>query len=150
MIAANKLTIDDQINHHLIKVCVYNCHNVTLDVQAQLAEATGANRIPDRRVIHGRGAVLNQGCECADRRQRDCRCQIGHRKGLRQHARRVGSRWRSRYSDRQLASGLVLAHNLGADPASVGYRQARIPGPGPNCGATGPRHAARTSATAVP
>ena len=51
--------------------------------------------------------------------------------------------------DRQLASGLVLAHNLGADPASVGYRQACALGPGPYCGAIDPRLAARTSATAA-
>ena len=37
--AADKLTIDNQISHHQIKVYVYNSQNVTPDVQAQLAEA---------------------------------------------------------------------------------------------------------------
>jgi len=37
--AADKLTIDNQIRHHLIKIYVYNSQNVTPDVQAQLAEA---------------------------------------------------------------------------------------------------------------
>jgi zinc/manganese transport system substrate-binding protein len=35
--AADKLTIDDQIRRHLIKIYVYNSQNVTPDVQAQLA-----------------------------------------------------------------------------------------------------------------
>ena len=43
--AADKLTIDNQISHHLIKVYVYNSQNVTPDVQAQLAEVK-ADHIP--------------------------------------------------------------------------------------------------------
>ena len=43
--AADKLTIDHQISHHLIKVYVYNSQNVTPDVQAQLAEVK-ASHIP--------------------------------------------------------------------------------------------------------
>jgi zinc/manganese transport system substrate-binding protein len=43
--AADKLTIDNQIRHHLIKVYIYNRQNVTPDVQAQLAEAK-AQHIP--------------------------------------------------------------------------------------------------------
>jgi zinc/manganese transport system substrate-binding protein len=35
--AADKLTIDHQIAHHLLKIYVYNSQNVTPDVQAQLA-----------------------------------------------------------------------------------------------------------------
>jgi zinc/manganese transport system substrate-binding protein len=35
--AADKLTIDNQIRRHLIKIYVYNSQNVTPDVQAQLA-----------------------------------------------------------------------------------------------------------------
>jgi len=41
--AADKLTIDRQISHHLIKIFVYNSQNVTPDVQAQLAEARAAH-----------------------------------------------------------------------------------------------------------
>lgn len=33
---------------------------------------------------------------------------------------------------RVLAGGLVLAHDLGADPAASGDCQARVPGPGPD------------------
>jgi zinc/manganese transport system substrate-binding protein len=36
--AADKLTIDQQIRHHKIKIYVYNSQNVTPDVLAQLAE----------------------------------------------------------------------------------------------------------------
>jgi zinc/manganese transport system substrate-binding protein len=43
--AADKLTIDNQISHHLIKVYVYNSQNVTPDVQAQIRAARAA-RIP--------------------------------------------------------------------------------------------------------
>ena len=43
--AADKLTIDSQISHHLIKVYVYNSQNVTPDVQAPLAEVK-AQHIP--------------------------------------------------------------------------------------------------------
>jgi zinc/manganese transport system substrate-binding protein len=43
--AADKLTIDNQLRHHLIKIYVYNSQNVTPDVQAQLAEAR-AQHIP--------------------------------------------------------------------------------------------------------
>jgi zinc/manganese transport system substrate-binding protein len=43
--AADKLTIDRQIDHHLIKIYVYNSQNVTPDVQSQLALAKAA-RIP--------------------------------------------------------------------------------------------------------
>ena len=43
--AADKLTIDHQISHHLIKIYVYNSQNVTPDVQAQLAEVK-ASHIP--------------------------------------------------------------------------------------------------------
>ena len=43
--AADKLTIDHQISHHLIKVYIYNSQNVTPDVQAQLAEVK-ASHIP--------------------------------------------------------------------------------------------------------
>ncbi|HTD50176.1 MAG TPA: zinc ABC transporter substrate-binding protein [Acidimicrobiia bacterium] len=43
--AADKQTIDNQINAHEIKVYVYNSQNVTPDVQAQLAEVK-AQRIP--------------------------------------------------------------------------------------------------------
>ncbi len=41
--AADKLTIDNQIKHHLIKIYVYNSQNVTPDVQAQLALARAAH-----------------------------------------------------------------------------------------------------------
>ncbi|HUC56583.1 MAG TPA: zinc ABC transporter substrate-binding protein [Streptosporangiaceae bacterium] len=41
--AADKLTIDNQIEHHLIKIYVYNSQNVTPDVQAQLALAKAAH-----------------------------------------------------------------------------------------------------------
>lgn len=41
--AADKLTIDRQIAHHLIKIYVYNSQNVTPDVRAQLAEARAAH-----------------------------------------------------------------------------------------------------------
>lgn len=41
--AADKLTIDRQITHHLIKVYVYNSQNVTPDVQTQLSEARAAH-----------------------------------------------------------------------------------------------------------
>jgi len=40
--AANKLTIDNQIKHHLIKIYVYNSQNVTPDVQSQLTAAKAA------------------------------------------------------------------------------------------------------------
>ncbi|HVV23959.1 MAG TPA: zinc ABC transporter substrate-binding protein [Pseudonocardiaceae bacterium] len=40
--AADKTTIDDQIEHHLIKIYVYNSQNATPDVQAQVAEAKAA------------------------------------------------------------------------------------------------------------
>jgi len=43
--AADKLTIDHQIKHHLTKVYVYNSQNVTPDVQTQLAEVK-AQHIP--------------------------------------------------------------------------------------------------------
>jgi zinc/manganese transport system substrate-binding protein len=43
--AADKLTIDNQIKHHLIKIYVYNSQNVTPDVQAQIREAR-AEHIP--------------------------------------------------------------------------------------------------------
>ena len=35
----------------------------------------------------------------------------------------------------QLVCRLVLAHDLGADPAPLGHRQARLLGPGPHGGA---------------
>ena len=41
--AADKVTIDDQIRHHLIKIYVYNSQNVTPDVQAQLTEVKAAH-----------------------------------------------------------------------------------------------------------
>jgi zinc/manganese transport system substrate-binding protein len=41
--AADKLTIDNQIKHHLIKIYVYNSQNVTPDVQAQIREARAAH-----------------------------------------------------------------------------------------------------------
>lgn len=41
--AADKLTIDRQITHHLIKIYVYNSQNVTPDVQSQLGEARAAH-----------------------------------------------------------------------------------------------------------
>ena len=41
--AGDKETIDDQINHHLIRIYVYNSQNVTPDVQAQLAEVKAAH-----------------------------------------------------------------------------------------------------------
>lgn len=41
--AAEKLTIDRQITHHLIKIYVYNSQNVTPDVRAQLSEAKAAH-----------------------------------------------------------------------------------------------------------
>jgi zinc/manganese transport system substrate-binding protein len=41
--AADKLTIDHQIKHHLIKIYVYNSQNVTPDVQAQIREAKAAH-----------------------------------------------------------------------------------------------------------
>ncbi len=41
--AADKLTIDNQISHHLIKIYVYNSQNVTPDVQAQIREARAAH-----------------------------------------------------------------------------------------------------------
>ncbi len=37
MTSADKLTIDNQIQHHLIKIYVYNSQNVTPDVQAPRA-----------------------------------------------------------------------------------------------------------------
>lgn len=40
--AADKTTIDDQINHHRIKLYVYNSQNTTPDVNAQLAECRAA------------------------------------------------------------------------------------------------------------
>lgn len=40
--AADKTTIDGQIEHHLIKIYVYNSQNATPDVQAQVAEAKAA------------------------------------------------------------------------------------------------------------
>jgi zinc/manganese transport system substrate-binding protein len=40
--AADKLTIDNQIKHHLIKIYVYNSQNVTPDVQSQLTAAKAA------------------------------------------------------------------------------------------------------------
>ena len=43
--AADKQTIDDQIQNHEIKIYVYNSQNVTPDVQAQLA-AVKAQKIP--------------------------------------------------------------------------------------------------------
>jgi zinc/manganese transport system substrate-binding protein len=43
--AADKLTIDNQIKHHLIKIYVYNSQNVTPDVQSQLTEVR-AEHIP--------------------------------------------------------------------------------------------------------
>jgi zinc/manganese transport system substrate-binding protein len=43
--AADKLTIDNQIRKHLIKIYVYNSQNITHDVQVQLAEAK-AQHIP--------------------------------------------------------------------------------------------------------
>jgi zinc/manganese transport system substrate-binding protein len=43
--AADKLTIDNQIEHHLIKIYVYNSQNVTPDVQTQVAAAR-AGHIP--------------------------------------------------------------------------------------------------------
>ena len=43
--AADKQTIDDQIQNHGIKIYVYNSQNVTPDVQAQLA-AVKAQKIP--------------------------------------------------------------------------------------------------------
>jgi zinc/manganese transport system substrate-binding protein len=41
--AADKLTIDNQISHHVIKVYIYNSQNVTPDVQAQLADVKAAH-----------------------------------------------------------------------------------------------------------
>jgi len=41
--AADKLTIDNQIKHHLIKIYVYNSQNVTPDVQAQIRAARAAH-----------------------------------------------------------------------------------------------------------
>ena len=41
--AADKLTIDNQIRHHLIKIYVYNSQNVTPDVQSPLAEVKAAH-----------------------------------------------------------------------------------------------------------
>src|SRR5579859_6084414 len=41
--AADKLTIDNQIKHHLIKIYVYNSQNVTPDVHAQLTAAKAAH-----------------------------------------------------------------------------------------------------------
>lgn len=41
--AADKLTIDRQITHHLIKIYVYNSQNVTPDVRTQLSEARAAH-----------------------------------------------------------------------------------------------------------
>jgi zinc/manganese transport system substrate-binding protein len=41
--AADKLTIDNQISHHLIKIYVYNSQNVTPDVQAQIRAARAAH-----------------------------------------------------------------------------------------------------------
>jgi zinc/manganese transport system substrate-binding protein len=41
--AADKLTIDNQIKHHLIRIYVYNSQNVTPDVQSQLTAATAAH-----------------------------------------------------------------------------------------------------------
>ncbi|HEY3904613.1 MAG TPA: zinc ABC transporter substrate-binding protein [Streptosporangiaceae bacterium] len=41
--AADKLTIDHQISHHLIKIYVYNSQNVTPDVQAQIRAARAAH-----------------------------------------------------------------------------------------------------------
>jgi zinc/manganese transport system substrate-binding protein len=41
--AADKLTIDNQIEHHLIKIYVYNSQNVTPDVQAQVSAAKAAH-----------------------------------------------------------------------------------------------------------
>ena len=43
--AADKATIDGQIQHHQIKIYVYNSQNVTPDVQAQLSEVK-AEHIP--------------------------------------------------------------------------------------------------------
>ena len=43
--AADKLTIDNQIRKHLIRIYVYNSQNITHDVQVQLAEAK-AQHIP--------------------------------------------------------------------------------------------------------
>jgi zinc/manganese transport system substrate-binding protein len=43
--AADKLTIDNQISHHLIRIYVYNSQNITPDVQAQIRAARAA-RIP--------------------------------------------------------------------------------------------------------
>jgi zinc/manganese transport system substrate-binding protein len=43
--AADKLTIDNQIRKHLIKIYIYNSQNITHDVQVQLAEAK-AQHIP--------------------------------------------------------------------------------------------------------
>ncbi len=45
MSAADKQTIDNQLEHHLIKIYVYNSQNVTPDVRAQLSEAR-AEHIP--------------------------------------------------------------------------------------------------------
>lgn len=41
--AVDKLTIDHQISHHLIKIYVYNSQNVTPDVQAQIRAARAAH-----------------------------------------------------------------------------------------------------------
>lgn len=41
--AADKLTIDNQISHHLIRIYVYNSQNVTPDVQAQIRAARAAH-----------------------------------------------------------------------------------------------------------
>jgi len=41
--AADKLTIDNQISHHLIKIYVYNSQNVTPDIQVQLNEVRAAH-----------------------------------------------------------------------------------------------------------
>ena len=54
---------------------------------------------------------------------------------------------------RVLVGGFVLAHDLGADPAALGDRQARFPGPGPDgraidASACGQLRRAPTAATA--
>jgi len=41
-------------------------------------------------------------------------------------------RIRGRLAGRVLVGGFVLAHDLGADPAALGDRQSRFPGPGPD------------------
>jgi hypothetical protein len=48
----------------------------------------------------------------------------------------------------QLVCSLVLAHGLAADPAPLGHRQARLPGPGPHGGVINPRRAHWISASA--